>query len=51
MLGNGTWMNVGGNLGVTYGGQPAGSQNGGGPFDDPDGGQSCVIFLVSSTSD
>jgi hypothetical protein len=32
-------MNVGGNQAVTYGGVANG---GGSPFDDPDGGQSCV---------
>lgn len=40
MLGNGTWVNVGGNQAVTYGGNQAASQNGGAPYDDPDGGQS-----------
>ncbi len=37
VLGNGTWLNVGGNQGVTYGGLAAQSQDGGGPYDDPDG--------------
>jgi len=37
VLGNGTWMNVGGNQAVTYGGANAPSQNGGLPYDDPDG--------------
>jgi hypothetical protein len=41
-LGNGTWMNVGGNQAVTYGGVATGD-NGGPPFDDSDGGQSCVF--------
>lgn len=36
-MGNGTWVNVGGNQAVTYGGDPADSQDGGGPYDDPDG--------------
>jgi len=40
VLGNGTWINVGGNQGITYGGQPAASEDGGGPYDDPDGRQS-----------
>jgi len=40
VLGNGTWLNVGGNQAVTYGGAQAPSQTGGGPFDDPDGGKS-----------
>lgn len=39
-MGNGTWVNIGGNQGVTYGGAPAASQNGGGPYQDPDGRQS-----------
>lgn len=42
VLGNGTWLNVGGNQAVTYGGLVADSQFGGGPYDDPDGGQSYV---------
>jgi len=46
VLANGTWLNVGGNQGVTYGGNPAASQNGGGPYDDPDGGYSCVLINV-----
>lgn len=59
VLGNGTWLNVGGNQAVTYGGDPAASQLGGPPYDDPDGGQSirmlnpcdnddCDWFLVGS---
>ncbi|KAG6810066.1 hypothetical protein H0H92_013500 [Tricholoma furcatifolium] len=40
VMGNGTWLNVGGNQAVTYGGAAAASQNGGGPYDDPDGRQS-----------
>lgn len=39
VLGNGTWLNVGGNQAVTYGGLTAHSQNGGAPYDDPDGGK------------
>ncbi|KDR75046.1 hypothetical protein GALMADRAFT_248901 [Galerina marginata CBS 339.88] len=42
VLGNGTWLNVGGNQAVSYGGQPATSQTGGGPYDDPDGRQSLL---------
>ncbi|KAH9935742.1 copper radical oxidase [Fomitopsis serialis] len=42
VLGNGTWLNVGGNQAVTYGGLTAPSQNGGAPYDDPDGGQSLL---------
>ena len=40
VLGNGTWVNVGGNQAVTYGGATALSQNGDPPYNDPDGGQS-----------
>lgn len=41
VLGNGTWVNVGGNQAVTYGGEPAAVQNGSeGPYRDPDGRQS-----------
>ncbi|KAG5335700.1 hypothetical protein C0989_000621 [Termitomyces sp. Mn162] len=42
VMGNGTWVNVGGNQAVTYGGAAAASQNGGGPYDDPDGRQSLL---------
>ena len=45
MLGNGTWLNAGGNQAVTYGGATAPSQNGGGPYDDPDGGKRCALRL------
>ncbi|CAL1706725.1 unnamed protein product [Somion occarium] len=44
VLGNGTWINVGGNQGVTYGGITSKTQNGGGPYDDPDGGQSVRLL-------
>ncbi|KIM45417.1 copper radical oxidase [Hebeloma cylindrosporum] len=44
VLGNGTWLNVGGNQAVTFGGQPAASQNGGGPYDDPDGRNSIRLL-------
>ncbi|KAF9527368.1 copper radical oxidase [Crepidotus variabilis] len=37
VLGNGTWINVGGNQAVTSGGNAADSQTGGPPYDDPDG--------------
>lgn len=41
MLGNGTWVNVGGNQAVAYGGEPADVQDGSeGPYRDPDGRQS-----------
>lgn len=45
MLGNGTWLNIGGNQGVTYGGEAAARQDGGGPYNDPDGRQSYVAFV------
>ncbi|KAI0930066.1 hypothetical protein AcV5_006867 [Taiwanofungus camphoratus] len=44
VLGNGTWINVGGNQAVTYGGLAAASQTGGPPYDDPDGGQSVRLL-------
>ncbi|KAJ6594293.1 glyoxal oxidase [Mycena capillaripes] len=37
VIGNGTWINIGGNAAVTYGGANA---NGNSPYDDPDGGKS-----------
>ncbi|KAF8160645.1 glyoxal oxidase [Crassisporium funariophilum] len=40
VLGNGTWLNVGGNQAVTHGGEPADSQFGGGPYNNPDGRKS-----------
>jgi hypothetical protein len=40
VLGNGTWLNVGGNDAVTYGGLDAADQNGNNPYGDSDGGQS-----------
>lgn len=46
VLGNGTWINVGGNQAITYGGLQAASQNGGAPYDDPDGRQSYVPFAT-----
>ncbi|KAF9010670.1 copper radical oxidase [Cyathus striatus] len=42
VLGNGTWLNVGGNQAVTYGGNTADSQNGGPPYDNPDGRRSLL---------
>lgn len=39
VMGNGTWINIGGNQAVTYGGDQADS-SGDGPYDDPDGGRS-----------
>ena len=47
-LGNGTWLNVGGNQAVTTGGVAASSQTGGGVYDDPDGGKSYVYCVISS---
>ncbi len=41
-MGDGTWLNVGGNQAVTYGGAAALLQTGGAPYDDPDGRQSYV---------
>ncbi|KAJ3486444.1 hypothetical protein NLI96_g4231 [Meripilus lineatus] len=49
VLGNGTWLNVGGNQAVTYGGLAAPSQTGGGAYDDPDGGRS--MRLLDPTDD
>ena len=40
VLGNGTWLNVGGNQAVTWGGLTAESQLGGAPYDNLDGGRS-----------
>ncbi|KXN90309.1 Galactose oxidase [Leucoagaricus sp. SymC.cos] len=42
VLGNGSWINVGGNQAVTYGGLQAASQVGGPPYNDPDGRRSMV---------
>ncbi|KAI8992954.1 DUF1929-domain-containing protein [Trametes punicea] len=45
VLGNGTWLNVGGNQAVTTGGVTADSQaTGGQPYEDPDGGQSMRLL-------
>jgi len=44
VLADGTWMNVGGNQAVTYGGEAAESQTGGGPYDDPDGRNSIRLL-------
>ncbi|THH26759.1 hypothetical protein EUX98_g7431 [Antrodiella citrinella] len=44
VLGNGTWLNAGGNQAVTFGGLTAPSQNGGAPYDDLDGGQSLRLL-------
>ncbi|KAH7920713.1 glyoxal oxidase [Leucogyrophana mollusca] len=42
VLGDGRWINVGGNQAVTYGGNAAPSQTGGAPYNDPDGGKSLL---------
>ncbi|TDL26007.1 glyoxal oxidase [Rickenella mellea] len=42
VLGNGTWLNVGGNQATTYGGLTADSQTGGPPYNDADGGKSLL---------
>ncbi|TDL21722.1 glyoxal oxidase [Rickenella mellea] len=44
VLGNGTWLNVGGNQAVTYGGLPTGDSNADPPFQDADGGQSIRLL-------
>ncbi|KAF9467368.1 copper radical oxidase [Collybia nuda] len=44
VLGNGTWVNIGGNQAVTYGGAQADSQWGGGPYDNPDGRRSIRLL-------
>ncbi|KAK0505103.1 copper radical oxidase [Armillaria luteobubalina] len=44
VMGDGTWLNVGGNQAVTYGGAAALSQVGGAPYDDPDGRQSLRLL-------
>ncbi|KAF7357719.1 hypothetical protein MVEN_00817800 [Mycena venus] len=40
VLGNGTWINIGGNSAVTFGGNKVDDDSGNGPYDDPDGGKS-----------
>ncbi|KAI0046059.1 copper radical oxidase [Auriscalpium vulgare] len=42
VLGNGTWVNIGGNQAVTTGGVTAASQTGSPPYNDPDGGKSLL---------
>ncbi|KAG6866368.1 hypothetical protein C0991_005289 [Blastosporella zonata] len=44
VMGNGTWVNIGGNQAVTYAGAAAASQYGGGPYDDPDGRKSIRLL-------
>ncbi|KAJ7495844.1 copper radical oxidase, partial [Mycena galericulata] len=43
VLGNGAWINIGGNSAVTYGGDHAADSSGTGPYDDPDGGKSELV--------
>ncbi|KAJ8494999.1 hypothetical protein ONZ51_g1976 [Trametes cubensis] len=44
-LGDGTWLNVGGNMAVTTGGATADNQNTGGqPYEDPDGAKSIRLL-------
>ncbi|KZT61288.1 copper radical oxidase [Calocera cornea HHB12733] len=43
-LGNGSWVNFGGNQAVTWGGLTASSQTGGGPYDDWDGGKAVRLL-------
>ncbi|KAJ6521956.1 glyoxal oxidase [Mycena vulgaris] len=45
VLGDGTWINIGGNQAVTYGGDAANDPSGAGPYDDPDGGKSIRELL------
>lgn len=51
VLGNGTWLNVGGNQAVTYEGAAALSQAGGPPYDDPDGRQSIRLLNPCDNGD
>ncbi|KAJ3574744.1 hypothetical protein NP233_g1539 [Leucocoprinus birnbaumii] len=47
VLGNGTWLNVGGNQAVGYGGAQAASQLGGPPYNDADGRRSIRMLVPS----
>lgn len=50
VLGNGTWLNVGGNQAITWGGLPASAQTGdNGPYYDADGGK--AIRLLNPCED
>jgi hypothetical protein len=49
VLGNGTWLNVGGNQAITYGGDPAAGQTGQSPYGDWDGGK--AIRFLDPTDD
>lgn len=44
VLGNGTWLNVGGNQAITYGGNAASGQTGQSPYGDWDGGKAVRIL-------
>lgn len=44
VLGNGTWLNVGGNQAITWGGDKASGQTGQSPYKDWDGGKA-IRFL------
>jgi hypothetical protein len=45
-LGNGTWVNLGGNQAVTWGGNTASSQTDpDAPYNNLDGGKSYVLFI------
>lgn len=47
-LGNGTWVNLGGNNAVTWGGNTADSQtDGAAPYQNLGGGKSCVSTSLS----
>ncbi|KIJ49410.1 copper radical oxidase [Sphaerobolus stellatus SS14] len=51
-LGNGTWLNIGGNQAVTWGGQQAPTQLGtSGPYFDPDGGLSIRLLDPCDSGD
>ncbi|KAG6855699.1 hypothetical protein H0H87_011890 [Tephrocybe sp. NHM501043] len=51
VMGNGTWVNIGGNQAVTYAGDAAASQFGGGPYDDPDGRKSNGGYVNDARQD
>lgn len=44
VLGNGTWINVGGNQAITYGGNTAASQTGQSPYRNTDGGKAVRVL-------
>ncbi|KAF8159168.1 copper radical oxidase [Crassisporium funariophilum] len=52
LLGNGTWLSVGGNQAVTYGGSPADVQDGSsGPYRDADGRKSLRMITPCDNDD